>query len=210
MKKFLSLLRYSALDQNALLVQLLGLYPAVVLTTSGKGGFIMGFFVTLVLILTGCFMSLLRPLLSEHTRLCVAMLLIATESTALSLLAQAYFPGLFSKYSVFFEMLCVCSIILARSETFSRHAPLVKSFWDALGTGVGYTAVLFILGLTREFLGAGTLFSSTPFAIQFSFFSPIKVFLHPAGSLLLLGFLTAAFQSIRRKNEAAKEKKEGV
>lgn len=208
MKKLFEIFRYAALDQNGILVQLLGMYPAVVLATSARDGFVMGFFVSLVLFLTSFFLSLLRNHLTEGVRLCIAVLLIATESTVLGLLMQAFFPSLFSRFQIFFEMLCVTGIIFARGEMYARFQTPKKAVADALGTGIGFAAVLVVIGFFRELVGSGTLFSGTPLQITLPFIKPMSFFLHPAGGLILIGFLVAIFHCLRRKNETNPEKKE--
>ncbi len=208
MKRLFATLRYAALDQNGILVQLLGLFPAVVLSTRGKDGLIMGLFITLVLIFTSFFTSLFRKAFTDGIRLLVIVLISSTVSTVLSLVTKALLPTLFSQMQIFFEMLCVTGIIFARSEIYARFKPAAKSVFDALGTGIGVTAVLFILGLLREFFGAGTLFSGTPLQIKISLLPKMDLFLRPAGGLLMLGVLVAIFRVINEKIKKMPEREE--
>ena len=201
MKNLLNIFRFASLDQNGILIQLLGLYPAVVLCVSGKEGLVMGFFVTLLLLVTCFLFSLIRPLVSENVRLIVLALLVGTQCAALSLFVKAYFPAFFSAHQIFFEMLCVTGLVFARGDTYARFNSPIKSLFDALGTGVGYTAVLILLGLIREFFGAGTLFDGTFLKVSFSLFPPMGVLIQPAGGLILLGFFVALYQAMRRKQK---------
>ena len=206
MKKLFSIFRYAALDQNGIVVQLLGLYPAVVLATSGKEGLIMGLFITLLLSVSGFLFSLFRHLMTEGVRLCVLALIVGTQCAAISLFMKAYFPTFFSTHQIFFEMLCVTGLVFARGESFTRYHNAVKSFADSFGTGIGYTAILFVLGLLREFLGQGTLFTGSIFQFHFSFFKPLPLLLEPAGGLLVLGALVAIFGKVRRMIQKKEEK----
>lgn len=208
MRKLYEIFRYAALDQNGALSQLLGMFPVIVLATSLKNGLVMGVFITLVLVLTSLTLSLLRNVLTESTRLCVSVLLIATESCALGLLMQGFFPSLFSGMQIFFEFLCVVGIIFARGEMYARFQAPKKALADALGTGAGFSAVLVILGFVRELLGGGTLFAGTPLSVSLPLIKPMAVFLHPAGGLILTGFLAALFHKKRKKMVANIENRE--
>ena len=49
-------------------------------------------------------------------------------------------------------------MIIGRAEAFASRNSLAHSAFDGLMMGVGFTAVLVVLGATREILGQGTLF----------------------------------------------------
>ena len=51
------------------------------------------------------------------------------------------------------------SIILERAESFASKNAVIPSIVDAFGTGVGFTVALTIIGIVREVLGSGSIFS---------------------------------------------------
>ena len=72
---------------------------------------------------------------------------------------------------------------------------------DGLFMGLGFTLALSVLGLIREFLGAGTVFGMT-----IPGFKPILFFILPAGAFLTLGCVIAAVNFIL---DVSKNKKGG-
>ena len=51
-------------------------------------------------------------------------------------------------------------VILARAEAFASRQRLVPAIVDAVGYGLGFAAVLILLGAVREIVGTGTLFAN--------------------------------------------------
>ena len=66
-----------------------------------------------------------------------------------------------------------------------------------LGMGVGFTAVLTLMGAIRELLGAGSLFS---LPLTSRFISPMIIFLLPPGGFFVFGMLVAASNALAKKN----------
>ena len=60
---------------------------------------------------------------------------------------------------------------------------------------------LTIIGLIREILGAGTFFG-LPFLSAIKGFTPITIFIMAPGAFLVLAFLVAGMNIIRKKMEA--------
>ena len=67
--------------------------------------------------------------------------------------------------------------------------------------GLGFTMGLTIIGLIREILGAGTFFG-LPFLSAIKGFTPITIFIMAPGAFLVLAFLVAGMNIIRKKMEA--------
>ena len=66
-------------------------------------------------------------------------------------------PALSESLGVFIPLIVVNCIILGRAEAFSYKNGIGASFWDGIFQGFGYTVVLLIMCIIREFLGAGTI-----------------------------------------------------
>jgi electron transport complex protein RnfE len=90
-------------------------------------------------------------------------------------------------------------IILGRAESYASKNPPVESIFDGMGMGLGFTMGLTIIGLIREILGAGTFFNIKIFG---DWFTPITIFIMAPGAFLVLGFLVAGMNIIRKKMEA--------
>jgi hypothetical protein len=50
---------------------------------------------------------------------------------------------------------------MGRAEAFAMANPPVLSFFDGIGNGLGYSAMLIVLGIVRELFGAGKLLGDT-------------------------------------------------
>ena len=89
---------------------------------------------------------------------------------------------------IFLPLIVVNCIILGRAEMFASKNKILPSIVDGLGMGVGFTATLLVMGMIREFFGAGTLFG---FPITAGIIDPIIVFLLPPGGFFVFGILIA-------------------
>ena len=89
-------------------------------------------------------------------------------------------------------------IILGRAESFSYKNGIAASFFDGIFQGIGYTVVLMVMCIIREFLGTGTfggglLNGGAGIRILPEQF-PIGVLTLPVGGFLVLAALIAAMQ----------------
>ena len=112
---------------------------------------------------------------------------------------QAYLPSLSAALGVYIPLIVVNCIILGRAESYASKNPPVESIFDGMGMGLGFTMGLTIIGLIREILGAGTFFNIKIFG---DWFTPITIFIMAPGAFLVLGFLVAGMNIIRKKMEA--------
>ena len=142
---------------NVALVQMLGLCPLLAVTATTVNGLGLGIATTLTLVLSSVIVSLIRNYVTDDVRIPVFVLVIASVVTAIELSMNAYFHELYKVLGIFVPLIVTNCAILGRAEAFaSKNAP-DKAFFDALTMGLGFTAVLVVLGAMREVLGQGTL-----------------------------------------------------
>ena len=149
-------LKEGLLTQNPVLVQLLGMCSTMAITTSLFNGVGMGISVTIILTCSNIVISLLRKLIPDQIRIAAYVVVIAGFVTMVDLLLQAYLPDLANSLGVFIPLIVVNCIILGRAEAFSSKNTVAASAVDGVCQGVGYTIVLVIMSVIREFLGTGT------------------------------------------------------
>jgi len=166
----------------------LGLCPVLAVTTSGINGMGMGLATTFVLIFSNLFVSLLRRFIPTQVRIASFIVIIASFVVIVELVMQAYFYQLFKVLGIFIPLIVVNCIILGRAEAFASKNNPIMSLADGLGIGLGFTISLFILGLIREFLGAGTLLD---IPVMWASFEPFSFMLKPPGAFVALGILLA-------------------
>ena len=178
----------------------LGLCPVLAVTTSGINGMGMGLATTFVLIFSNLFVSLLRRFIPTQVRIASFIVIIASFVVIVELVMQAYFYQLFKVLGIFIPLIVVNCIILGRAEAFASKNTPIMSLADGLGIGLGFTISLFILGLIREFLGAGTLLD---IPVMWASFEPFSFMLKPPGAFVALGILLA-FMNLITQRQAQK------
>ena len=187
------------LTQNPVLVQVLGMCSTMAITTSFFNGLGMGLAVTVILTLSNVIISAIRKIVPDKIRIAMFIVVIAGFVTCVDLLIQAFVPSLSSSLGVFIPLIVVNCIILGRAESFSYKNGVVASFFDGIFQGIGYTVVLLIMCIIREFLGAGTfgggILGPDLKGIQIlpSQF-PAGMLTLPVGGFLVLGCLIALMQ----------------
>lgn len=187
------------LTQNPVLVQVLGMCSTMAITTSFFNGLGMGLAVTVILTLSNVIIAAIRKIIPDKIRIAMFIVVIAGFVTCVDLLIQAFVPALSSSLGVFIPLIVVNCIILGRAEAFSYKNGIGASFFDGIFQGIGYTLVLLVMCIIREFLGAGTfgggILGPDAKGIQIipSQF-PAGMLTLPVGGFLVLGCLIALMQ----------------
>jgi electron transport complex protein RnfE len=184
------------LKDNPILRLLLGICPALAVTTSAINGIGMGLATAGVLLGSNVLISLLRNLIPDRVRIPAFITISAGFTSVMTLLIQAFSPGLESALGIFLPLIATNCIILARAEMFATKNRLLPSVLDALGMGLGFTIALFFMGAIREFLGAGTLFGYT---ITTDIISPSIIMLLPPGGFFVFGILIAVANKLDKR-----------
>ncbi len=194
MNKYLKQIKEGVLDNNPVLVQLLGMCPTLATTTELKNAIGMGIAATAVLICSNLFISLLRKFIPSQVRIAAYIVIISGFVTAVELLMRAYFFSLYQALGLFIPLIVVNCIILARAEAFASKNKPLPSIVDGLAMGLGFTFALCLIAFVRELLGAGSVLG---FKIPLYSENPMVFFILPAGAFMTLGFIIAAVQKIR-------------
>jgi electron transport complex protein RnfE len=144
---------------NAGLVQLLGLCPLLAVTNTVINGLGLGLATTLTLIASNGIISLMRHHIPDEARLPVFVMIIASIVTIIELSMNAWFHQLYLILGIFIPLIVTNCSIIGRAEAFAARNPVTPSLLDGLMMGIGFTAVLVVLGGLREVIGQGTLLS---------------------------------------------------
>lgn len=196
-KKSLSrIFKDAAITNNPTFVMVLGMCPTLAVTTSAFNGFGMGVSVIFVLLCSSMLVSMLRKFIPSQVRIPCFIVVIASFSTIVQMLLQAYLPALNASLGIFIPLIVVNCIILERAESFASKNGIIASAVDAVGTGAGFTVALTIIGCIRELLGSGSLFG---FRVLPEGVPAISGFTMTAGGFITLGAVLAAVAAIRNK-----------
>ena len=196
-------------DQNIVFSQVLGMCPTMAVTTSGTNGLGMGLATTAVLVCSNVIISAVRDFVSPQVRIPVYIVLIATLVTVVDMSLNAWMHDLYRVLGLFIALIVVNCAVLGRAEAFASRSSIAASALDGLGMGFGFTIALTLIGLIRELIGMGTLFSQASLLLgpKFAFLETtvvpnyggmLMMILPPAG-FLVLGLLLAAKQAYENR-----------
>ena len=173
----------------------LGLCPTLAVSTSVTNGIGMGIAATFVLVGSNIFVSMVRSIVPEKVRIPCFIVIIATFVTIADLFMKAYAPLLSRSLGMFVPLIVVNCVVLGRAEAFSSKEPPIKSIFDAVGMGIGFTWALIVISAIREMLGNGTIMG---FYLSRTFEPPLFMILAP-GALLTIGILIAIINYFTHK-----------
>ena len=189
------------IKENPVFIIMLGLCPALAITTHVLNGIGMGGAVIIVLLCSNLSVSLLKRVIPESIRIPAYIVIIGTYVTIVKMLMHAYLPVLYENLGIFTDLIVVNCIILGRAQVFANKNTIYRSIMDAIGMGFGFALSLILISIIRETLGYGTI---TLFSIPSIGFegkitvpgisvSPARVFVYASGALILMGLLKALF-----------------
>ncbi|MBM7060482.1 electron transport complex subunit E [Pseudomonas sp. UL073] len=186
---------------NPGLVQLLGLCPLLGTSNSMVNALGLGLATTLVLACSNAAVALIRHSVPDTVRLPIFVMIIAALTTCIELLMRAYTYELYQILGIFIPLITTNCIILGRAEAFAAKNGVLHAGFDGLMMGLGFAAVLLVLGSARELLGTGALlgnmqllFGAAAADWQITLFPHYQGFLLailPPGAFLVLGLLIA-------------------
>lgn len=195
--------------ENALFCLLLGLCPALAVTTKFENAYLMGICVLIVVTLSNTIISIFKKVIPKSVKVPTFILIIGTIVTILELLLERYIPKLYETLGIYLPLIVVNCIVLGRAINVASKSSVFKSFKDGIGIGLGYTIALMIIGLFREVLGTGiiTLMDSTSkitgyravYKIFDSNILPVNFFITPAGAFMSLGIILGVINYITKR-----------
>ncbi|MDO5036081.1 MAG: electron transport complex subunit E [Porphyromonas sp.] len=186
------------ITENPSLVLLLGMCPALGTTTSASNGMGMGLATTFVLLCSNIVISTIKNLIPDKVRIPAYIVVIATFTTVVQMLVQAFLPPLYEALGIFLPLIVVNCIVLGRAESFAAKNGVVDSAIDGLGMGLGFTLALTIVGAVRELLGAGSIFGLELFPSDYG----ALAFVLAPGAFIALGFIIAIKNNITLRKGA--------
>ena len=198
---------YATLTHNGLwknnpaLVQLLCLCPLLAVSASVVNALGLAAATLFVLVSSNLCVSLVRNIVSDTIRLPVFVMIIAAAVTAIELLMQAYTYELYQILGIFLPLITTNCIILGRADAFAAKNPVLPSIYDGFIMGVGFGAVLVVLGAIRELLGTGGLFANMQLLfgetarqwhiVLSADYPALLLAILPPGAFIVTGFLIA-------------------
>ncbi|MFH1458734.1 MAG: electron transport complex subunit E [Candidatus Omnitrophota bacterium] len=180
--------------ENPTFVLALGLCPTLAVSVSVVNGLGMGVAAGFVLLGSNSIVALIKNFVPDKIRIPCFIVVIATFVTIIELALKAYSPVLDRALGIYVPLIVVNCIILGRAEAFASKHGVMRSLFDALGMGLGFTLALILISGIRELLGSGKLLGHTVTGSV----EPALLFIMPSGALLVIGLLLAFFNLFRK------------
>ena len=199
------------IKENPTFVLMLGMCPTLAVTTSAINGLGMGLSTTVVLVLSNMLISMLRKVIPDSVRMPAFIVVVASFVTIVQFLLEGFVPSLYDSLGLYIPLIVVNCIILGRAESYASKNPVLPSIFDGIGMGLGFTFGLTCIAIVREFIGTGAIFGVQILPLADAAagkggYVPVTIFILPAGAFLVLAFLVAGMNELK-KRAAQKGKK---
>lgn len=179
------------LDNNPIALQVLGVCSALAVTSKLETALVMSLALTLVTACSNMLISLIRHQIPSSIRIIVQMTVIASLVIVVDQLLKAYAFETAKQMSVFVGLIITNCIVMGRAEAYAMKNGPVMSFFDGIGNGLGYSAILITVAVIRELFGSGSI-------LGYSILTPIKdggwyqtngLLLLPPSAFFIIGLL---------------------
>ena len=185
--------------ENPVFIMMLGMCPALAVTTSVTNAIGMGASTIAVLVISNIVISLVRNIIPDEVRLQAFIVIVASFVTVVQLIMQAYFVAINDALGVYIPLIVVNCIILGRAEAYASKNGPIESAMDGIGMGLGFTVGIMAIAFFRELFGAGTLCGVQ---VMPSFYKPIDLLVKAPGAFLILGLIVMFMNAMKIQTRA--------
>jgi electron transport complex protein RnfE len=172
----------------------LSLCPAVAVTNTIVNGLALGVAVLFVQVLSSVTVALTRQWIHPRVRIPVYTIIIAVWVSVIDMTLAAFAPAVYAQVGLYIKLIVAFAIIISRLEVFASRQPLVPTFWDGFGMGLGFLIALLVISAFRELFGNGSIGG-----LRLVPFKPLLFFALPAGGFFTIALLMALFNFVERK-----------
>ncbi len=189
---------------NPLAIQVLGICSALAVTSRLENSLVMGAALIFVCVGSNLFVSLLRNVTPHRIRMIAEVAIIATFVILFDQFLKAFYWDMSKQLGPYVGLIITNCIIMGRAEAFALQNPPLLSIVDGIANGLGYAALLAIIGLFRELLGTGKVLGYS--ILSGRWYTPNQLMILAPGAFFALGIIIAIF-NVYRKPETEEKKK---
>lgn len=195
------------ISNNPIGLQVLGICSALAVTGSMKTAFLMSMGLTVVTAFSNLFVSMIRNNIPSSIRIIVQMTVVASLVIVVDQIMQAFAYSLSKQLSVYVSLIITNCIVMGRLEAYAMSNPPLPSFFDGIGNGLGYSAMLLTIATIREILGRGTWFGMTvlPSVKNGGWYEPNGLLVLPPSAFFIIGLIIWALRSWKPNQAEARE-----
>lgn len=192
---------------NPIALQILGICSALAVTSSMKVTLVMCIALTTVTAFSNFFVSMVRNHAPSSIRIIVQMVIIASLVIVVDQILKAVAYDVSKQLSVFVGLIITNCIVMGRAEAFAMKNPPIPSFFDGIGNGLGYSAMLIALAVVRELFGSGKLLGYEILSVTTDggWYVPNGLLLLPPSAFFLIGLFIWALRSWKKNQVEASE-----
>ena len=197
MSKTRDILFTPVFKDNPIALQILGICSALAVTSKLETVFVMSLAVIFVTAFSNLFVSLIRNHIPSSIRIIVQMTIIASLVIFVDQMLKAFAFSTSKQLSVFVGLIITNCIVMGRAEAYAMKNSPGMSFLDGLGNGLGYSMMLFAVGIIRELFGSGKLFGFnilTPIT-EGGWYQTNGLLVLPPSAFFLIGLLIWALRT---------------
>lgn len=165
--------------RNVASAQLLGLCPLLAVSYNLRNAIGLSVASSFVLVGSSLAISSIRKLIPNNVRLPCFVLVIATLTTVTTMYMQAFAYDLYVQIALFVQIIVTNCMILGHIESVASKTPVGESLVTAIGTALGFSSALLLLGGIRQALEP-----------------VIPLATHPAGAFLVAGLTLAGLNFV--------------
>jgi Na+-transporting NADH:ubiquinone oxidoreductase subunit D len=184
-------------DNNAIMLQVLGICSALAVTTQLTTTVTMSLAVIFVVTCSNVAIAAIRTYIPSSIRMIVQMTIIASLVIVVDQFLKAFAFEISRQLSVFVGLIITNCIIMGRAEAFAMKNGVWLSFLDGLGNGAGYSVVILTVGFLRELFGSGTLlgFGILPLSTEGGWYPANGLMLLAPSAFFIIGLLIWALRT---------------
>jgi Na+-transporting NADH:ubiquinone oxidoreductase subunit D len=185
--------------KSPLTLLVLGVCPALAVTTQLMPTLAMCLAMTMVMALGSAAVSLVRDRISPRFHIIVQFTIIAVLVIVVDQILKALAVGVGQRISVFVGLIVINGIVMDRIEGFAMRNDPKLSFLDGIGHGLACSVILIGVAMLRELFGAGTLFGATILTADTNggWYVPNGLLLLPPSAFFLIGLAVWLIRTLR-------------
>jgi Na+-transporting NADH:ubiquinone oxidoreductase subunit D len=191
------------IQNNPIALQMLGICSALAVTTRLDKALVMSVSLTVVAGLSSLVVSLLRQHTPASIRIIVQLAIISSLVIVVDQVLKAYLYEISLELSVFVGLIITNCIVLGRTEGFAMQNPPWLSLLDGVGNGLGYSAVLLLVGFIRELIGTGKVYGYVvlPTVNEGGWYTPNSMFLLAPAAFFIIGVMVWVLRTWRPEQQ---------
>ncbi|MCQ2471680.1 MAG: hypothetical protein MJ147_06550 [Clostridia bacterium] len=189
------MIRVGGYLRNPVLVHVIGICPVAAAATSLFNSLVLAGVFTVSLIICEVLASLIMKKMPRWLRVSIYVIINTGIVFPVMYYLEKNQSPVFASLGIYLPLMAMNSFTCIHSEKYAVKHSVKESFFDAIASSIGYSAVLLLVGIIREIVGSGKIAG-----FDIPFISGLNGALMPFGGLFIIGILAALHKARVIKN----------